>query len=61
MRLEGKLMIRAEEEDVELEPQAHERLTTIACDSSLRYAIQLITTANLISLKRKVFPLLHPP
>lgn len=47
------LRIRAEEEDVELEPQAHERLTSIAQTSSLRYAIQLITLGNLVALKRK--------
>ncbi|KAJ9061582.1 RuvB-like protein 2 [Entomophthora muscae] len=47
------LRIRAEEEDVDLEPQARERLTNIAYDSSLRYAIQLITVGNLIALKRK--------
>ena len=30
-----------------------ELLTTIGSDTSLRYVIQLITTASLVSLKRK--------
>lgn len=44
---------RSEEEDCDLEPKALEVLTRIAQESSLRYAIQLITTANLVSRKRK--------
>ncbi len=44
---------RSEEEDCDLEPTALEVLTRIAEESSLRYAIQLITTASLVSRKRK--------
>merc|ERR1711985_79826 len=50
----GKIMgIRAEEEDVEMSDAAKELLTKIGSDSSLRYAIHLITVANLVALKRK--------
>merc|ERR1712196_150506 len=47
------LEIRAEEEDVEMSDAAKELLTKIGADSSLRYAIHLITVANLVALKRK--------
>merc|ERR1711937_472068 len=47
------LDIRAEEEDVEMTDSAKELLTKIGADSSLRYAIHLITVANLVALKRK--------
>merc|ERR1719207_436361 len=47
------LDIRAEEEDVEMSDPAKELLTKIGSDSSLRYAIHLITVANLVALKRK--------
>merc|ERR1712230_140677 len=47
------LDIRAEEEDVEMTDTAKELLTKIGSDSSLRYAIHLITVANLVALKRK--------
>merc|ERR1712113_1264989 len=47
------LDIRAEEEDVEMTEPAKELLTKIGRDSSLRYAIHLITVANLVALKRK--------
>merc|ERR1712166_656601 len=47
------LDIRAEEEDVEMADTAKELLTKIGTDSSLRYAIHLITVANLVALKRK--------
>merc|ERR1712190_73305 len=47
------LDIRAEEEDVEMTDPAKELLTKIGRDSSLRYAIHLITVANLVALKRK--------
>merc|ERR1719446_1151942 len=47
------LDIRAEEEDVEMSDSAKELLTKIGTDSSLRYAIHLITVANLVALKRK--------
>merc|ERR1711976_1090639 len=47
------LDIRAEEEDVEMTDSAKELLTKIGSDSSLRYAIHLITVSNLVALKRK--------
>merc|ERR1719440_2035300 len=47
------LDIRAEEEDVEMTDEAKELLTKIGADSSLRYAIHLITVSNLVALKRK--------
>merc|ERR1712048_983644 len=47
------LDIRAEGEDVEMSDAAKELLTKIGSDSSLRYAIHLITVANLVALKRK--------
>merc|ERR1712025_1467675 len=45
--------IRAEEEDVEMTDEAKELLTKIGTESTLRYAIQIITVANLIAMKRK--------
>jgi RuvB-like protein 2 len=45
--------IRAEEEDVEMSEDAKELLTKIGTDASLRYAILLITIANLVARKRK--------
>jgi len=45
--------IRAEEEDVEMTDEAKDLLTKIGTESSLRYAIQLITVANLVAVKRK--------
>jgi len=47
------LQIRCEEEDVEMEDKALEVLTTICTETSLRYAIQLITAAHLNCRKRK--------
>merc|ERR1719454_2074899 len=47
------LDIRAEEEDVEMSDPAKELLTKIGIESTLRYAIHLITVANLVSMKRK--------
>ena len=47
------LTIRCEEEDVEMNDEAKELLTKIGTETSLRYAIHLITTANLIAQKRK--------
>jgi RuvB-like protein 2 len=50
----GKILrIRCEEEDVEMTEDALEALTTIGVETSLRYAIHLISTANLIARKRK--------
>ena len=45
---------RCEEEDVEMNEDALAVLTRIATETSLRYAIQLITAANLVCRKRKV-------
>jgi len=47
------LKIRCEEEDVAMEDKAVEVLTTICMETSLRYAIQLITAANLNCRRRK--------
>eukprot|EP00300_Choanocystis_sp_HF-7_P010369 c16915_g2_i1.p1 GENE.c16915_g2_i1~~c16915_g2_i1.p1 ORF type:complete len:434 (-),score=118.49 c16915_g2_i1:99-1400(-) len=47
------LDIRAKEEDVRLSDEAKKLLTTIAQEASLRYAIQSITTASIVSKKRK--------
>jgi len=47
------LKIRCQEEDVELTEDAMRLLTKIGCQCSLRYAIHLITTANLVAQKRK--------
>lgn len=47
------LKIRSEEEDVELEDSALAALTTTAHGTSLRYAIQMITSAAIIAKKRK--------
>ena len=48
------LQIRCEEEDVEMEEQALLVLTRIGMETSLRYAIQLITASSLVCRKRKV-------
>merc|ERR1712084_40263 len=45
--------IRAEEEDVEMTDEAKELLTKIGTESTLRYAIHLITVSNLVAMKRK--------
>merc|ERR1719324_1204309 len=45
--------IRAEEEDVEMTEEAKDLLTKIGVESTLRYAIHLITVSNLVALKRK--------
>ncbi|KIZ03169.1 RuvB-like protein 2 [Monoraphidium neglectum] len=47
------LDIRCEEEDVEMTDDARELLTKIAHETSLRYAIQLITAASMVCLRRK--------
>ena len=49
-----KLNFRCEEEDCEISEEALIVLTRIGMETSLRYAIQLITTANLVCMKRKV-------
>lgn len=47
------LRIRSQEEDVNLSSQALESLTKIGADTSLRYAIQLITASSLVAKRRK--------
>ncbi|XP_046444175.1 ruvB-like 2 [Daphnia pulex] len=47
------LKIRCEEEDAEMTEDALLVLTRLSLETSLRYAIQLITVANLIARKRK--------
>jgi RuvB-like protein 2 len=47
------LTIRCEEEDVQLTEKALQLLTKIAMTTSLRYAIQMITTSALVAQKRK--------
>jgi len=47
------LTIRCEEEDVEMEDDALDLLTRIAMETSMRYAIQMITTSSLVASKRK--------
>jgi RuvB-like protein 2 len=47
------IQIRCEEEDVEMEEDAMTLLTGMGAKSSLRYVLQLITTAHLVALKRK--------
>lgn len=47
------LETRCSEEDISIENNALDLLTTIAGDTSLRYAIHLITTSSLISTKHK--------
>ncbi len=44
--------IRAEEEDVQVTDEAKELLTRIAVETSLRYALNLITSANLVAAKQ---------
>lgn len=51
--LEQILRIRSEEEDVEMAEDAADLLVEIAVSTSLRYAIQLITTSNIVAMKRK--------
>ncbi|KAM4879845.1 ruvB-like 2 isoform X2 [Molothrus aeneus] len=47
------LKIRCEEEDVEMTEDAYAVLTRIGLETSLRYAMQLITAASLVARKRK--------
>jgi len=47
------LEIRCEEEDVEMTKDALDLLTKIGTETSLRYAIQMITVASLCCIKRK--------
>ena len=57
------VLCRCEEEDVEMTEDAVSILTRIGMETSLRYAIQLITAASLTCRSRKVtyvIPLLDP-
>ena len=47
------LSIRAQEEEVDLTPDALALLTKIGQEAGLRYASNIITTASLLSLKRR--------
>lgn len=47
------IKIRCDEEDVEFEDGSLKSLTDIAQETSLRYAIQLITTSSLIAFKKR--------
>lgn len=47
------LEIRCEEEDVEMSKDALDLLTKIGMETSLRYAIQMITVSSLCCIKRK--------
>lgn len=47
------LKLRAGEEDVNLDPDSHALLTKIAMETSLRYAMQLITVASIAATRRK--------
>jgi RuvB-like protein 2 len=51
--VEQILKIRCDEEDVQITEKALKLLTKIGMDSSLRYSIQLIMTADLVAKKRK--------
>lgn len=44
---------RCEEEDIEMTDDARELLTKIGHETSLRYAIQLITAASIVAQQRK--------
>ncbi|XP_065335669.1 ruvB-like 2 [Cloeon dipterum] len=47
------IKIRCEEEDCDMQPDALTILTKIAQETSLRYSIQLITTASVVAKRRK--------
>lgn len=47
------LSLRSSEESLNVSPEAMEKLTEFGVNISLRYAIQLITTSNLVARKRK--------
>lgn len=51
--LQHILEIRCQEEDVEITEKALKLLTKIGSQTSLRYAINLITTSNLVAIRRK--------
>jgi RuvB-like protein 2 len=47
------IKVRCEEEDVEMDEQAIQLLAALGKKTSLRYALQLITTSRLVAAKRK--------
>jgi RuvB-like protein 2 len=47
------LSVRCREEEVDMDPEATELLTRIASETSLRYAMHLIITSQLVATKRK--------
>jgi RuvB-like protein 2 len=47
------LLLRSEEEDIEVSSNAMDLLTSIATETSLRYAMHLLMTASLSAQKRK--------
>lgn len=51
--IQAILKIRCEEEDCEMQSDGLRVLTKIASETSLRYAIQLITTASVVCRRRK--------
>jgi len=51
--LQHILKIRCEEEDVDLQEDAAKLLTKTAVETSLRYAMQMITSAAIVARKRK--------
>lgn len=51
--LQHILEIRCQEEDVEITEKALKLLTKIGSQTSLRYSINLITTSNLVAIRRK--------
>lgn len=51
--LQHILEIRCQEEDVQITDKGLKLLTKIGGNTSLRYAINLITTANICAVKRK--------
>lgn len=51
--LRGILSVRCTEEHVDMSDDALELLTRIANETTLRYAIQMITTSSLVAKKRK--------
>lgn len=50
----SRFYFSCEEEDVELSEEAQTVLTRIGMETSLRYAIHLISTAGVVCRKRKV-------
>jgi len=51
--MEGIITMRIEEEDVEVQPEALMMLVQVAQETTLRYAMNLVTPAHFIARKRK--------